>query len=78
MTLALMIPAMRATTTMRNVAAAAAVAVAADVGDMRIAQGIMSVDIAIMTGAHATSTEGGMDVNHGTTIAAMMIGGTEL
>jgi hypothetical protein len=77
MTLALMIPAMRATTTMRNVAAAA-VAVAADVGDMRTAQGIMSVDIAIMTEAHAISTEGGMDVNHGTTIAAMMIGGTEL
>jgi hypothetical protein len=77
---------------MRNVAAAAVAAVvavvvavvvvvaaaAAGVGDTRTARGIMSVDIAIMTGAHAISTEGGMDVNHGTTIAAMMIGGTEL
>ena len=87
MTHALMIPAMRATMTMRNVvvvvaAAAAVVAVVAagDAGDMMTARGIMTVGTVIMTGAHAISTEGGMDmdVNHEITIVAMMIGVIEL
>jgi hypothetical protein len=94
MTHALMIPAMRATMTMRNVVAAAAAAAvvvvvavvvaaaaaAGDAGDMMTARGIMTVGIVIMTGAHAISTEGGMDmdVNHGITIVAMMIGVIEL
>ena len=84
MTHALMIPAMPGTTTQRNVVAAAAAAVAvvevaaAGAGATMIAHGIMTVGTAIMTGAHAISTGGGMDVNHGIMIAAMMIGGIKL
>ena len=91
MTHALMIPAMRATMTMRNVVVVAAVAAAAaaavvavvaagDAGDMMTARGIMTVGTVIMTGAHAISTEGGMDMdgNHEITIVAMMIGVIEL
>ena len=96
MTHALMIPAMRATMTMKNVVAAAAVVVvevevavaaavaaaagAGDAGDMMTARGIMTVGTVIMTGAHAMSTEGGMDmdVNHEISIVAMMIGVIEL
>ena len=94
MTHALMIPAMRATMTMRNVVAAAAPVVvevvaaaavaaaagAGDAGDMMTARGIMTVGTVIMTGAHAMSTEGGMDmdVNHEISIVAMMIGVIEL
>ena len=85
MTHALMIPAMPVTTTQRNVAAAVAavvvvvvVAAAAGAGDTMIAHGIMTVGTAIMTGAHAISTGGDMDVNHGITIAAMMTGGIKL
>jgi hypothetical protein len=84
MTRALMIPAMPVTTTQRNVAAAVVVVVvvvavaAAGAGDTMIAHGIMTVGTAIMTGAHAISTGGDMDVNHGITIAAMMTGGIKL
>ena len=70
MTHALMIPAMRANSTTRNVAAGV-------VGDTMTARGTMTVGSAIMTGAHANMTEG-MDVNHANTIAATMIGGIEL
>jgi hypothetical protein len=84
MTHALMIPATRATTTLRNVAAVAAaveveveVEAEAEAAGTKTARGIMTVGTAIMTGAHANTKEG-MDVNHGITIAAMMIGDTEL
>jgi hypothetical protein len=80
MTHALMIPATRATTTLRNVAAVAAAVEAeaeAEAAGTKTARGIMTVGTAIMTGAHANTKEG-MDVNHGITIAAMMIGDTEL
>jgi len=46
-------------------------------GDTMTAHGISSVGTVIMIGARATMTEG-LVANHATTIAAMMIDGTEL
>jgi len=71
MTHVLMIPVMRAITTMRNVAA--------DADDtMTVLHVITTVATVILTGAHAITTEEGMDVNLGSMIAATMISGIEL
>jgi hypothetical protein len=69
MTHALTIPAMRATTIMRNVAAGG-------VGDTKTARVIMTAVIASMTGVRATMTEG-MVASHAISIVVMMIDGTE-
>lgn len=69
MTRALMIPAMRAITIMRNVAAA--------VDEWMTAPAITTGVIVIMTGVHATTTEEGMVASHAITSAVTMIDGTE-